>query len=66
MKTFIMKADTTQSIIQWYWGTPTSSRSNDSCRPDLRNSTDGTTAKEPVVRIRDGTTANEPVARRTK
>ena len=26
MKAFIVKADTAQSITQWYWRTPTSSR----------------------------------------
>ena len=38
MKAFIMKVDTAQSTTQWYWRTPTRSRSNDSRRADLRNS----------------------------
>ena len=35
MKAFIVKADTAQSITQWYWRTPTSSRYRELLRPDL-------------------------------
>ena len=34
MKAFFMRVHTAQSITQWYWRTPTSSRYHEPLRPD--------------------------------
>ena len=38
MKAFVTKVDTAQSITQWYWRPPTSSRCSEPLRPDLTDS----------------------------
>ena len=52
MKAFVMRADTAQSITQWYWRTLTKSRGNESLKTRKRSQI-SQTADHVVVKYSD-------------